>query len=344
MKAKLESSYAILIMQLLLHDTPMPCATDDVKWADFIQIAKANGVLLRVANRLKEIGVKVPPEFSAAVRAEWQQVQTKIELIHKVHHLCLAHNIDHIFVKVFQHYPDAGRDIDLWVSSRTTEVDKGIVRGLQASSKKRGLHSRIAGTTTYQVNGYQTPLDIHHGRMGSLGEHSSYLLLLLKNAGNIDFQGARFLVPSPEDQLIVQSLQGVYGRQYIRISDLVHTISLIQRYRLDWDYILKVSKQLGTFHGLSCYLSYTSQIYQEVFQKNLFSLPLTKALNLAGWGLLEFKEAYFRFPRIRVACFVYLKKFGTALLTNNWDSTGRLCLLPLIAVDSLLRRRLGWIF
>jgi hypothetical protein len=343
MEAEQKNLYAALILRLLLSDSSELSWPDDVKWADFIQLAKRNVVLVRVADRLKNLGIKPPEEFSDEVDQERWRIEAKMTLIHKINHVCLVKRLEHIFVKDFQHYPDMGHDIDLCVSSHSVEVDAAIVKALDASRKNGGLHTWIAGTTNYKVIGCESPLEIHHGRMGSLGEHPSYLRLLLTNARHGKVEGTNFLVPSPEDQLIVQGLQRVYERQYIRISDIVYTISSIRRDRLDWSYIIKVSKQLGTFYGLCCYLSYTNQIYQELFKKNLFSLELTKSLNLAGWGRIEFRDDYFTFPRIRIASSVYLRKFRTALLANNWESASRLCLLPVVAVSSLLRRRFGWV-
>jgi putative nucleotidyltransferase-like protein len=343
MKAKQKDFYAALILRLLLNDSSELCWPDGVNWVDFIELAKRNVVLVRIAERLRNLGIKPPEEFSDEVDQERWRIEAKMTLIHKINHVCLAKRIEHIFVKDFQHYPDMGHDIDLWVSSYSTEVDAAIVKALNAAGKNGGLHNRIAGTTNYKVKGCDSPLEIHHGRMGSLGEHASYLSLLLKNARHVKVEGTNFLVPSPEDQLVVQGLQRVYERQYIRISDIVYTIGSIRRDKLDWSYIIKVSKQLGTFHGLCCYLSYTNQIYQELFKQNLFSLELSKTLNLAGWGQIEFRDDYFRFPRIRVASSVYLRKFRTALLANNWDGASRLCLLPVVAVSSLLRRRFGWV-
>lgn len=342
MKTEEEILYASLILRLLFQNTSELSWPDDVKWVDLIRLAKRNVVLVRIAQRLKNLGIKPPKEFSDEVNRERWRIEAKMTLIHKINYVCSVKRIEHIFVKDFQHYPDMGHDIDLWVSSHSAKVDAAIVKALDASRINGGLHNRIAGTTNYKVKGCESPLEIHHGRMGSLGEHACYLGPLLKNARHVEVEGTNFLVPSPEDQLIVQGLQRVYERQYIRISDIVYTISSIQRDRLDWSYIVKVSKQLGTFHGLCCYLSYTNQIYQELFKKNLFSPELTKTLNLAGWGRIEFRDNYFRFPRIRVASSVYVRKFRTALLTNNWESASRLCLLPLVAVASVMRRRFGW--
>lgn len=344
MTAEQKNLYATLILRLLMDDSSRFDAADDVEWADFIQLAKRNVVLMRIAERFKNVGLNPPAEFSIAVDGERRRIQTKIKLIREISHTCSENSIEHMFVKDFQHYPDMGHDIDLWVSSRSTEVDARIVKTLCATLKKRGLHNWIAGATNYKVNGCDSPLEIHHGRMGSLGEHASYLGLLIKNARNVEVEGTMFQVPSREDQLIVQGLQRVYERRYLRISDIAYTISSIRQDKLDWSYILKVSRQLGTFHGLCCYLSYADQIYREVFKNKLFSPELTNALNLVGWGRVEFRDEYFRFPGIRVASSVYVKKFRTALLTNNWDGASRLCLLPLVAVASVLRRRSGRVF
>ena len=333
-----ENSLATLILKLLLDQT---CAWPDgegVKWDALLRIAKRNVVLIRVAERLEKSGLQPPEFFKVAAEEERHCAATKIELVRKISRACSVNGIGFIFAKAFQHYPDMGRDLDLYVLTRSTQVDRFIVEKCGAAPLRRGLSQKIAGATSYRINGYAAPLDIHHGRMGHLGEHNSYLDVLMINSRKVDIEGTAFLVPSAEDQLLVQGIQRVYGRRYIRLSDIVCTIRLIRQDGLDWNYIVTNANRLGIFHGLCCYLSYVAQIHNELCGRDPLPSWLRSRLILDGWGRVEFKDWCYRFANVRVAGRVYMRKFHAAVVSGDWDCASRLCVFPLVAATTIFKR------
>jgi hypothetical protein len=138
--------------------------------------------------------------------------------------------------------------------------------------------------------------------------------------------------------MILQTMQRVYGRRHIRISDIVYVIGSLRKDCLDWDYLIKSTKQLGIFQGLCCYLSYVDQIHFQILQEDLLSAELRKVLILDGWGKLRFEDPYFTFPTLRVAGWLYSKKLQTLLLSGDFDATSRLCMTPLAAIASVMRK------
>lgn len=338
MRAEYDELHAAIVLRLLLKSTHGLLEMSEIKWDGFLQLAKRNVVLLRVADRLKKIGFQPPTFFLDAVENERQLVLEKIELIRQISQVCSENGIEFMFAKAFQHYPDMGDDIDLFVSSHSVKVDELIIKALRASPEKRDFCNWVAATANYRVKGCQSPIEIHHGRLGILGEDVSHLAALIKNGKWIDIEGSEFLVPSAEDQLILQSMQKVYGRLHIRLSDIVYTVSSIRRDCLDWGYIIHTAKRLGTFHGLCCYLTYIDQICHNLFDSSSLSSELKETLILNGWGQMKFRSGFYMFPRVRVVSRIYTRKFQTALLSGNWESAGRLCLLPLIAAVTAMRR------
>jgi len=245
MRADHQKLYAALVLQLLLDGNPELCKTVSLTGNEFVHLLKQNLVLLRVAKRLESMGLKPSGLFADAVEEERQRIQAEFALIHKLSQLCLDRGIEHIFAKAFKHYPDMGHEIDLFVLSRSTRVDAQLIKALNASPRKPNLCNRIAGTVNYRVPACESLLEIHHGRLGNLGEHRSFLGTLIKNGKRVEIEGLQFQVPSPEDQLILQVLQRVYGCRYLRLSDIAHAISSIRRDALDWDYILENATLLG---------------------------------------------------------------------------------------------------
>jgi hypothetical protein len=332
-----EGNYASIILRLLVDGTIDPEEQRAVRWGDLLQIAAQNGVLIRVVDQLETIGLEPRHFFSAAVREMRTRNQRKVALISHISERCGQANIECIFPKAIQTYPDMPGDIDLYVVATSLEVDRTIIKGLHARPLKRTLRNRIEGTANYIVRGCDSPLEIHHGRVGMVGEHKSYISQLIENAIPARAEGDDFLVPSPEDQLVLQALQRVVQRSYLRLSDVVATITLLRRNELDWNYVVKTVKDLNILYGLSCYLGFIEQIYRETFKNYL--LPAGFLLQPdAEMPRIEFQSGFYRFKRIEVGGRGFINKFCSALVAENWVVVSRLSLLPLVVASTAFRK------
>lgn len=330
-------AYASIILRLLLNDEMDPVEQRTILWGELLHIAAQNGVLIRVVDKLENLGVVSRHFFSASVGEMRSRNQKKLELIDRISGGCVDADVQFIFPKVFQNYPDMPGDIDLYISPRSPAVDAVILRGLRAVPVHRKLRNRIDGTANYQLPDCDSLLEIHHGRIGMLGEHKFYIKQIIDQGTWVRLEGLDFLIASPEDQLILQALQRVVQRSYLRLSDVVSTITLLRRDVLDWDYILKTVNDLNTFYGLSSYLSFVEQINSNTFT-SLLPPNLMKAVISKRPETIEFREGFYRFQRLRVGSRGYANKFCSAVLSENWAVAGRLSLLPLLALTTVSRK------
>ena len=337
MAVEQERKYASIILRLLVDGTIDATQQQEIIWGDLLQIAAQNGVLIRVVDQLETIGLEPRHFFSAAVREMRARNQRKLALINHLSEQCAQSNIDFVFPKALQSYPDMPGDIDLYIAGTSLDIDRVILKGLQTKSLKRTLRNRIEGTANYMVRGCDAPLEIHHGRLGLAGEHKSYISRLIQNAVDARAEGQDFLVPSPEDQLVLQALQRVVQRSYLRLSDVVTTIRLLSRHELNWDYVIRTVKELNIVYGLSCYLSFIEQIYREAFKDYLlpagFLVPVTTDM-----PRIEFSGGFFRFKRLEVGGRELANKFCSAMLAEDWAIASRLSLLPVVAVSTMFRK------
>jgi hypothetical protein len=331
-------SHGSIILRLLLDGAFEPCDKPDVLWGELLHIAAQNGVLIRVVDQLQTIGLEPRHFFSAAAKDMRARNQSRLSLIARIGERCLEGNIDFIFAKVLQNYPDLGGDIDLYVAPHSTDVDAVILRGLKATPVKRNLRNLIDGTATYRLAGCDSLLDIHHGRVGMLGEHKLYLSQIIGNGKYVTVEGNEFLTPSPEDQLILQALQKVVQRSYLRLSDLVTTVSLVRRETLDWRYILNTVKDLNIFYSFCCYLNFVEDIHREALEENLLRPFLRTMLISTEPRSIEFKDGFYRFSRIAIGSRGYADKFYSAVRSENWSVAGRLSLLPVLALTTIVRK------
>ena len=332
-----EDRYASIILRLLVDGTIDPEEQRTVRWGDLLQIAAQNGVLIRVIDQLETIGLEPRHFFSAAVKEMRARNQRKLALISHISERCNQANVDFVFPKAIQTYPDMPGDIDLYVAATSLDVDRTILKGLHATPLKRTLRNRIEGTANYIVSGCDSPIEIHHGRVGMVGEHKSYISQLIEHAVSARAEGDDFLIPSPEDQLVLQGLQRVVQRSYLRLSDVVATITLLRRNALDWNYVVKTVKDLNILYGLSCYLGFIEQIYRDTFKNYLLPAGFL-LLPDADMPRIAFKNGFYRFKRIKVGGRGFMNKFCSALIAENWTVVSRLSLLPLVLASTAFRK------
>jgi hypothetical protein len=336
-KARVEADFASLVLRLLLDEEAPLCDIDLPAWATLLRVAQRNAVLLRLAERLGRRRVPLPAFFADAVAHEQRRIRAAIEVIQTISRACAANGIDFLLPKVAQHLPDMGDDVDLLVLSRDREVDRCITEALQVTAARSDLSSRLAGSATYGIAGAPT-LDIQHGRLGTVGEHTGFPADLVRHRRLVLVDGVEIFVASANDQLVLQGLQRVYGRLGIQLADVVYTMTSTQRDALDWDYIICTAHRVGVLAGLSCYLSYVEQIHRSLYHRDLLPAPVGAQLSGRGWGRVEFRGSQFRYPLLRVNGRLYIGQLGRQVAAGHWEAAGRLCLIPVVGIVRATRR------
>ena len=335
--ARVEADYASLVLRLLLDGEAPLSGIDAPAWAILLRVAQRNAVLLRLAECLDRQRVPLPAFFADAVGHEQRRSRAAIGVIQTISRVCAANGIDFLFPKVAQHLPDIGDDVDLLVASRDGEVDRRITEPLRVTAARRGLSSRLAGSATYGIAGAPT-LDIQHGRLGAVGEHTGFPADLVRNRRLVVVDGVEIFVASANDQLVLQGLQRVYGRLGIQLADVLYTMTSVRRDALNWDYIICTARRVGVLAGLACYLSYVEQIHRSLYHRDLLPDQVGAQLSDRGWGRLEFRGSQFRYPLLRVNSRLYAGQLRRQLATGHWEAAGRLCLIPVLGIVRATRR------
>src|SRR5207237_9298016 len=101
-----EQAQARLILGLLLDGDRV--GVERIDWDTLLPLARNNGVLIRIAERLAEQGIAPPAAFAESVARERQRARDAFTLVRQVSRICVTHGIQFLFAKVCQHYPDLG--------------------------------------------------------------------------------------------------------------------------------------------------------------------------------------------------------------------------------------------
>src|SRR6266704_1346927 len=164
-----EQRHATTALRLLLDQGGSPPPDMTVDWPLLLTLARQNSVLVRLSERLEGRGLRPPAFFAAAAERARQRADTASSVMRHIADRCARHGIDFLFPTAWQHFPDAGGDLDLLVSSRARRVDALILEGMAASLRAPDLRDRRAGTALYWLRESGLALDVHHGRLGVVG-------------------------------------------------------------------------------------------------------------------------------------------------------------------------------
>lgn len=334
-----EARYASGMLRLLLAPDATSFSEGEPDWALLVRIAERNGVLLRTLAALEDLHFDLPPQAVQAGDQERARVRAIVHAIREVVRICTARGIDFIFAKAFQHYPDMGRDLDILLLSRSSAIDRFIVRELGAIPVHRDSFAIVSGSRVYDLGVPPIRLEIQHGRLGLVGEETSYPATLFANRRVMEADGLELSVPATEDQLIVQAIQRVYGRLGLRLADVVYTVNALRGEAVKWDYVIRTVSSLGVLPGLLCYLSYVQQIHRAALGQPLPLAGFPRQIHQREWGRVEFRHGAYRFPVFRTNGRLYLHKLRNELGAGHWSAAGRLSLLPFLALANSARRR-----
>jgi glycosyltransferase involved in cell wall biosynthesis len=335
-----EERHAQFILELLIGQ-PAWAALETADWNLLARLGQRHAVLARVADRLAALGVPAPRRFAAAADEERRRARRALEVLRHVQAACERYGIPWMVPKALQRLPDVGDDLDLLVFASNAAIDRLILEGLPTTGGRPTLVDRVAGSRVYTVTGAGGPdiaLDIHHGRVGSAGQHAAFARALARNGRPAVIDGTQFSVPSPEDQLVLQGLEKVAGRRSFHLCDVLQTVAIVRGPHLDWDYVLATAREHGGWDGLGCYLHFVDEAHTRLVGRELLPAEPRRALRLDGWGHARLREAGFRFRALRVTSRVHGRQLARSLGVGDWDAALRLSLWPVAVLGTRLGR------
>lgn len=329
-----DNATELALLRLLLGDPRLD--PDELDWSVVLQVAERQGVLLRLAAWFDQRRETPPPPIAAAFARARERLDCIVDLIARLEERCARRQVSHVFLKLAQQYPDVGRDIDVLVDGNA--LDAAEVLAGRASAQRTTLRGRLAGTTECPVPECAVTVVAYHGRLGRLGQHELYARQILARRRVVKHGETGWPVPSPEDALLLRALDRVYGHPALKVRDAHWTITTIRDGNLDWDYLIDAARANGLLAGLSCFLDYADQIYQQLAGKTLIPAEVRQRLTSSAWGQVRFEGGAYRFPAARVAGRLYLREFFADLLQGRWAAAARLLLLPIVAAVAGWRR------
>ncbi len=313
--------------------------------AALVRLANKHHVVIRALEPLSAfMTVAGKDEYAAqltqVIRAERERIQNALAFLDMICEGLRSEGCELTVIKSLDHWPDLGSDLDLFAGAEAAEVERIMRKHFGAQLEPRSLGDRMANKWNFAVPGLRELVEIHVGRLGQTGEHQQVALELLSRARMESFATFRFMVPAPEDRIILATLQRMYRHFYLRLCDIVNTSELVERTGIDYPALRSSATMAGIWEGVASYLCVVSD-YVRSFRGEGLQLPadVRSASRMEGDGIY-YEGDFLRVPIVPQAVKLYVAQLSSFLQRGDFPGTLRLSMLPCLATAAALGQKL----
>ncbi|MGA7339180.1 MAG: hypothetical protein WBE72_18045 [Terracidiphilus sp.] len=350
-------SLVLLSRLLLLRDCAMsskpaiaslqcePGALDRGTFEDLLMLAQSNHVLMRGLKALlgsmrEQRSTPVKEWAEAALSAERTRIATALHFLHEI---CAAFEdlgYDVTVIKSLDHWPDLGSDLDLYTNADPEDISRLMRDRFDGQIAPRSWGDRLARKWNFLVPGLPEEVEVHVGRLGQAGEQVEFASSLAKSSVPVLLDGYRFRVPSSSDRLMISTLQRMYRHFYIRVCDVVDTVSLADAGGIDYEELHSLARAAGIWEGVATYLRIVSD-YARSYRGSALNLPaFVQAAAQFGGDAVYFARGFLRVPILPQSARLYGAQLAGALRRGQLHHSARLSLLPWLATAAVVGQKL----
>jgi len=311
-------------------------ALDEVGRGAFLKLANAHHVVIRALKPLQAWAV----EMGFAELAEWAQHSAAAEearirgAVQKLADVCgelEAAGCPITVLKSMDHWPDLGRDLDLYTSAEMRAVKEVLCGKFQATVLPRSWGDCLANKCSFNLPALDRTIEMHSGRLGQAGEHVELAARVERRRVTRCLEGRTYHVPAAEEQLIAATLQRMYRHLFVRICDVVNTAQLVESNSIDYQELHAAAKHAGVWTGVTTFLIIVSDYVKRYRGKEL-ALP-QEVHGAARFGAEKFfvRGQFLRVPLLPEAAGLYARQITGTALRGDVSAAFRLSLLPPLA-------------
>lgn len=318
------------------------CDADQV--SRFLAFADIHHVLVRAVETLENSTVDgIDPRLSnprlldhcgAALLQEQRRISHALRKLASVCDALENEGCPAIVIKSLDHWPDIGSDLDLYTSGRDEQVVKVLKQTFGAEVLPRSWGDRLAHKWNFKLPGLPEAIEVHVGRLGQTGEHVDLAHRVTNYAVRRTVAGHTFLVPAPQERVLVTTLQRMYRHFYCRLCDIVDTSRLIQSQQLDYVVLQAGAEASGIWPGVAAFLT-TVADYVRGYGVEL-DLPAEVISTAAQGETLQLRGDFLRISIVPKAANLFFRQMLNASAQGNVRTVGRLSLLPGLAAAAFV--------
>jgi hypothetical protein len=256
--------YIIYILSVFLASSDIKKPQEviaDFSYEKFFDVLRKNKITLRTYRALMVQNLIDDNKLVKRIVAhEENRIKSNIEIIEEIYQVFNKEKKPLLLIKTMDNYPDFGHDLDFYIHDRN--VDVIMDQHFQVKREKRTFFEVLANKRNYviQRNNYKVLLEFHCKKLGQCGEDNLLLNDLVNNKVEYSLSQVLINIPRLEHRLLIRVMQRMYRHFNFRICDIVNTVNEIKSNTIDWDYLIRISKQMAIYEGVADFLSYIQRV------------------------------------------------------------------------------------
>ncbi|MGB7553457.1 MAG: hypothetical protein WBM04_03740 [Candidatus Korobacteraceae bacterium] len=306
----------------------------DVQRDRLVALADANHVVIRAISVVAQNagGNSTLKDWATGVVAkENQRIQNALTFLH---HICSElenRACPTTVMKSLDHWPDLGNDLDLYTTADERRVIDVMLNRMGAHIEPRSWGDRLANKWNFAIPGLPESVEVHAKRLGQTGEHTAMAKRFVSRRVPKTLLGLTFMVPAPEESLIVATLQRMYRHFYFRVCDIANTVALLESGALDFNELKRAADLGGIWAGVATYLKIVCD-YAREYRGSAPALP-AEVIAAARFGgeVIHVRGKFLRVPILPNGADLYTRQVTQVALRGDVAATLRLSLLPYLA-------------
>jgi len=316
---------------------------DQTQRKHFASVADSNHVIVRALRAVqpKANGNAELAGWAAEVIAKQEQgIQNALTFLQRICTELENAGCPVTVMKSLDHWPDLGNDLDLFTTGDERQVKKVMVTRLGARVDARSWGDRLANKWNFCVPGLPELIEVHAKRLGQTGEQTEMARRFVTRRVPKTIGAFTFLVPAPEERLIVATLQRMYRHFYFRVCDIVNSVGLIESGEVDFPELKRAADLGGIWDGVATYLKIVCD-YARKYRGSSPELPaeVLQAAHFGGDAVYP-GGRFLRIPIMPNGAGLYSKQLATLASHGDVPATLRLSLLPPLASAAALAYKL----
>ena len=337
---------ALLQLTLALDKSPEGLnyveSLSDADRTRLLSLAQSNHVVMRAFRtvRSQNSDPKLVAWTSTILAEEQQRIDNALTFLHHICDELERGGCATTVMKSLDHWPDLGSDLDLYTTADERQVVHVMLNRLGAHIEPRSWGDRLANKWNFAIPGLPESVEVHAQRLGQTGEHMAMAKRFVTRRVPKTVNGLTFLVPAPEERVIVATLQRMYRHFYFRVCDIVNTAGLLESQQLDFDELKKAADLGGVWPGVATYLKIVADFVAE-YRDKAPELP-KQVLDAARFGreVVFARGKFLRVPIVPNGADLYTRQVTYTALRGDVPATLRLSLLPYLASAAAVAFRL----
>lgn len=311
----------------------------------YFDLADAHHVTVRTIHNIQEAAPACGyPEIAERLRAvlslEHKRIANALKFLSAICQELENAGCPVTVIKSLDHWPDLGGDLDLYSTGDKDAVINVFKTRFNAELEPQSWGDRLANKWNFRIPGLGELVECHVKWLGQTGEQVAFASRLQQRRVTREIGGYKFPVPSPEERIVVSSLQRMYRHFYIRLCDIVNISTLLRNQAVDFPGLKKSADCGSLWPGVATLLVIICD-YVASYGGEPIPLPSEVLSSARSNGKRTFvNQRFLRIPMVPEAAELYTKQMLGIGAQGDLRGMLRLSLLPALATAAFVGYKL----